>query len=181
MIVLKSVLIATDFGEAGGTALLYGRQLARTFNAVLHLVHVTDDLNARAIAVAGFPEYLSSMSRLQVDANAQAETRLAGLLSDEDRQLLGARTIVLTAASPAQAIVQYARHARIDLIVTGTHGRGAIERAVLGSVADRIVRTAPCPVLTVRHPQHDFVRADALEPVSEGPIPGPAGGRRRPS
>jgi universal stress protein A len=51
---------------------------------------------------------------------------------------------------------------RIDLIVMGTHGRGALAHVVLGSVAERVVRLAPCPVLTVRNPEHEFVRPDAL-------------------
>jgi nucleotide-binding universal stress UspA family protein len=166
MVVLKHILVAMDFGEAANAAFTYGRQLARSFGATLHLVHVIDDFNARAISVAGFPEYLGSLNRLQLDANATAETRLSRLLSDEDRSALSAKAVVLTSASPAQAIVDYAKRANIDLVVAGTHGRGAVGHLFMGSVAERIVRSAPCAVLTVRHPQREFVRPDALQSVA---------------
>jgi nucleotide-binding universal stress UspA family protein len=64
---------------------------------------------------------------------------------------------------PASEIVQYAKEQTIDLIVMGTHGRGFMGHAVMGSVAEKVVRTAPCPVLTVRNsPQHQFVTADQV-------------------
>jgi nucleotide-binding universal stress UspA family protein len=58
---------------------------------------------------------------------------------------------------PVVEIVRYARDAEIGLIVIGTHGRGGLAHVFLGSVAENVVRKAPCPVLTVRHPQHEFV------------------------
>jgi len=63
--------------------------------------------------------------------------------------------------------VDYATKERIDLIVTGTHGRGAVAHLLMGSVAERIVRTAPCPVLTVRRPEHEFVVPDTLVAVAK--------------
>ena len=80
--------------------------------------------------------------------------------------MLRARPIIITSNTPALAIVGYARDARVDLIVMGTHGRGAMAHLLMGSVAERVVRTAPCPVLTVRHPEHDFVLPDALVAVA---------------
>jgi Universal stress protein UspA and related nucleotide-binding proteins len=85
---------------------------------------------------------------------------------DEDRAVLGARTILRVSATPALAIVEYARDANVDLIVVGTHGRGAMAHLFMGSVAERVVRTASCPVLTVRHPEHEFVLPDALVAVA---------------
>ena len=64
--------------------------------------------------------------------------------------------------SPVGAIVDYARDRGIDLIVMGTHGRGPLKQFMVGSVAERVVRTAPCPVLTVRHPEREFIRPDTL-------------------
>ena len=52
---------------------------------------------------------------------------------------------------------------KIDLIVMGTHGRSGMERLLVGSVAERVIRTAPCPVLTVRHPEHEFIVPDSTE------------------
>ena len=164
MIALKHILVATDFGEASDAALAYGRELARTFGAALEVVHVIDDLNVR------FGEYPSypALGRLQSESDAAARTRLNALLSEEDRQALRARAVVLISTSPAEAIASYATDAmpRIGMIVVGTHGRGRMAHLLMGSVAERVVRIAPCPVLTVRHPQHEFVLPDALQTVA---------------
>ena len=63
----------------------------------------------------------------------------------------------LRKGSPFLEIVRYAKDKNIDLIVLGTHGRSGLSHVLLGSVAERVVRKAPCPVLTVRHPEHEFV------------------------
>ena len=163
MIALKQVLVATDFSEPSEAAFMYGRALARQFGATLHVVHVVDQLAAR---VMGLHDAVSQLGVLQMEAEATARTRLDLLLSDEDRAQLGARATVLTSTSAADSIVAYARDSRVDLIVVGTHGRGGVARLFMGSVAERVVRSAPCPVLTVRHPEHEFVLPDALQAVS---------------
>jgi nucleotide-binding universal stress UspA family protein len=73
------------------------------------------------------------------------------------------KTALTTGNLTANAIVAYARQNDVDLIIIGTHGRGAMGRLIMGSVAERVVRTAPCPVLTVRQPEHDFLQPDALQ------------------
>ena len=75
--------------------------------------------------------------------------------------------VVLVSTAPAAAIVNHARESGTDLIVIGTRGRGGIAHLVMGSVAERVVQTAPCPVLTVRHPEHEFVLADALVAIAK--------------
>ncbi len=163
MIALKHVLVATDFGEPSTAALSYARGLARNFGATLHLLHVVDDLGSRAMSSAGFGV---DFGKMQQEMEQAAQADLEALLSDEDRRELGARAIVLTSTTPALSIVQYARDAQVNLIVVGTHGRGAVAHLFLGSVAERVVRMAPCPVLTVRHPEHGFVLPDALQKVT---------------
>ena len=74
---------------------------------------------------------------------------------------------VVTAAAPAAAIIEYANEYRVNLIVMGTHGRGAFAHLLMGSVAERVVRLAACPVLTVKQPERDFVHQDALIAVAE--------------
>jgi nucleotide-binding universal stress UspA family protein len=71
------------------------------------------------------------------------------------------RTVVASNA-PALTIVNYAKETGVDLIVMGTHGRGPMAHLVMGSVAERVVRLAGCPVLVVRHPEHEFVLPDTL-------------------
>ena len=100
-------------------------------------------------------------------AGSFAKRRQRVLLIDNDPLPLPKRAVVLTSNAPAAAIVDYAAQERIDLIVAGTHGRGGVAHLLMGSVAERIVRTAPCPVLTVRHPEHEFVIPDALVAVAK--------------
>ena len=161
MIALNHILVATDFSEPGNVALAYGRELARRFDATLHVVHVVEDLGARFVEI---PLYTIDLDRLQTEAEAAARLRLKSLLSDEDRQALHVKDVVLTSTSPSNAIVSYARDSmpRIGCIVMGTHGRGNIAGFFMGSVAERVVRSAPCPVLTVRHPEHEFVMPDRV-------------------
>ncbi len=162
MIALKSVLVATDFSEASETALTYGRHFARTFGATLHVMHVVENVMARFAADA-YPVLLPDLQR---EIEEAGEKRLTAVMEDEDFKLLHATPIVRTAASPAGAIVAYAREANIDLIILGTHGRGTMAKLLMGSVAERVVRMAWCPVLTVRHPEHEFVLPDALVAVA---------------
>jgi universal stress protein A len=158
MIALKNILVATDFGEAADAALAYGRELARTFDSALHVLNVADDVYVRL----GGDAYVAVLPDLQKDLEAEAKKQLDALLVDNDPTPLPVKKVVLTSSATAAAIVQYARDRNIDLIIVGTHGRGAVAHLLMGSVAERVVRTAPCPVLTVRHPEHDFVVPDAL-------------------
>jgi nucleotide-binding universal stress UspA family protein len=158
MIALKNILVATDFGEAADAALAYGRELARTFDSALHVLNVADDVYVRL----GGDAYVAVLPDLQKDLEAEAKKQLDALLVDNDPTPLPIKKVVLTSSATAAAIVQYARDRNIDLIIVGTHGRGAVAHLLMGSVAERVVRTAPCPVLTVRHPEHDFVVPDAL-------------------
>ncbi len=153
MIAIHNVLVATDFSVPSDVALAYGRELARAFGARLHVLNVAENLAARAAADA-YPMTLPDMQR---DIEDAAWKRLEAMLTAADRRELRAKPAVRTALSAAGAIVDYAREVNTDLIVLGTHGRGAVAHLLMGSVAERVVRTAPCPVLTVHHPEHEFV------------------------
>ena len=74
-------------------------------------------------------------------------------------------TFLMVTGAPAAEIVRYAEDQSINLIVMGTHGRGMVAHALLGSVAEKVVRHAPCPVLTVRHPEREFVMPFEAEPA----------------
>ncbi len=161
MIVLKKILVATDFSTASDTALEYGRELARMSGATLEVLHITENVisqYATEFAFVDFPE-------VQKQVEDAAQERLNGLLSREDRAQLHATPVLRTHIAPSIAIVEYARQERVDLIVMGTHGRGALAHLLMGSVAERVVRTAPCPVLTVRSPEREFLMPDALVAV----------------
>jgi nucleotide-binding universal stress UspA family protein len=164
MIALKRVLVATDFGEAADVALNYGREFARVFGASLDVLHVCDDVVARGFTADAFA---ADYSNLQHDIETTARTRLDTLLSEEDRNMLKAKAILVTSRSAALAIIKHAKDSRADLILIGTNGRGGIAHLLMGSVAERVVRLAPCPVLTVHHPEREFVLPDALVAVTK--------------
>jgi nucleotide-binding universal stress UspA family protein len=161
MIVLKNVLVATDFSKPSDEALEYGRHLSRTFGATLHVLHVVHDVSLGYVADAG---YLPIDFQKQIEAAAVAELR--NVITEDDRRTIGAKAVVRTAASIAGEIGAYASQEKIDLIVIGTHGRGAAARLLLGSVADKVVRAAPCPVLTVHAGGREILAADALVQVA---------------
>ena len=164
MIALKNILVATDFSEPSDAALAYGRALARNFNATLHLLHAADNLLSASYGVEGF---VATLPEMQQEIEDSARQRLNELLIDNDPDALPGKPVLVTSNTPAVAIVEYAAREHIDLIVTGTHGRGAVAHLLMGSVAEHVVRTAPCPVLTVRHPEREFVVPDALVTVTK--------------
>jgi universal stress protein A len=163
MITLKNILVATDFGEAADVALTYGRTLASRFGATLHVLHAAQEV---AVTGLGAESYAWSSREVECQIEEGARKQLAESLTGSDKS--GPRTIpvVIIARSPAPAIVEYAKNHEVDLIVMGTHGRGALAHLIMGSVAERVVRLADCPVLTVRHPEHEFIRPDALAAVA---------------
>jgi nucleotide-binding universal stress UspA family protein len=147
--VVPNILVAFDFDPASDTALTYGRELARRFGARLHVLHVIENYFLRPIA--SDPHVLV----------ARASQQVSDRLTDEDRAELRAMAVVEMSDTPADAIVEYATKASVDLIIVGTHGRRAFDRLLMGSVAERVVRIASCPVLAVRHPEREFVEPDS--------------------
>lgn len=159
MIKMNNVLVATDFSDASEPALVYGREFARTFGATLHVLHVIEN----PMLWAGPEAAAVDFARLQAELEAGAQATLDRTVTDEDRAQLKAVTVVRTGRSAANEIAGYARAASIDMILMGTHGRGMVRHLLMGSVAEKVVRIAPCPVLTVRSHEHDFIQPDALE------------------
>lgn len=161
MIKIENVLVATDFGPASDTAVSYGREFARTFGARLHVLHVVEN----ATIYAG-PEAIGiDFARVQADLEASALKAMNRFVTAEDRRQLRALTVIRSGSSPTIEIVDYAKSAAVDLIILGTHGRGMMGHLLMGSVSEKVVRLAPCPVLTVRHPEHEFIQPDAMQVV----------------
>ena len=158
MIALKSILVATDFGEASDLALAYGREMARAFGATLHVLHVADDVYVRL----GGDAYVTVLPELQKELEQDALKKLDDLLIDNDPNPVAVKKVVMTSSATAACIVEYANDQHIGLVIAGTHGRGAVAHLFVGSVAERVVRTATCPVLTVRAHERDFVVPDTL-------------------
>jgi nucleotide-binding universal stress UspA family protein len=159
MITLKKILVPTDFGEAADAALTYAQALARNFAASIDVLHVAEDASARLFAGE---VYVAVPPTLQKDIEEMARKQLEQRLVDNDPKPLVMRPVVVASNAPALTIVNYAKESAIDLIVMGTHGRGPMAHLLMGSVAERVVRLAGCPVLVVRHPEHEFVVPDTL-------------------
>ncbi|HKE86654.1 MAG TPA: universal stress protein [Vicinamibacterales bacterium] len=141
------ILVPTDFSETADAALAYAKTLATKLGASLHLLHVFQDPGA---AIPFVPEtYAPPPPDLRERALAEAWDQLHDRLdSHEHTRFAGTRAVVEGLA--ALEIVRYADAHAIDLIVMGTHGRRGVAHLLLGSVAEHVVRTAGCPVLTVR-------------------------------
>jgi len=150
MIQLKKILVPTDFSAHSEAALRYGCEFALKFGAELHLLYVIQEL------ISDFDGMTAIPGNYLVEVKNEAERRLATFLDPKWNNGQGV-TRKTKAGTPFLEILNYAQTNEIDLIVMGTHGRGAWSHALLGSVAEKVVRKAACPVLTVRHPEHDFV------------------------
>jgi nucleotide-binding universal stress UspA family protein len=145
MITLRNVLVATDFGSASCAALEEGRALASAFDASLHVLHVVSEPLEKVWAgYASAAAFIDTLDHLQ----AQAQKRLEAMVP-KDELTAGRVVVAVAVGDPSDQILTYARDHSIDLIVCGTHGRLGLDHLLMGSVAERIVRLAPCAVLTV--------------------------------
>ncbi len=144
MLAWLEIVCALDFSESSRSTLEHAAEIARRFGAGLTLVHVW-----RGARPAG--------ERIPTAPPAEQESELGRKLEDWRREAerLAGRPVraALAAGSPAAEVARFAADAKADLVVVGTRGRKRLERAVLGSVAEGIVRNAPCAVLVARPPQ----------------------------
>jgi nucleotide-binding universal stress UspA family protein len=150
MIEIKNILMPTDFSEPSLTATQYALEFARRFEATLHLLHVIED------PVVYLPMFDSIPIPPQEDFEKFAEERLESWVLPEDREGVDIEYRWVH-GSPFVEIIRDAREHDIDLIIVGTHGRGFAQHLLLGNVAERVTRKAPCPVLSVRPEGHQFV------------------------
>ncbi len=146
MSAIKKILVPTDFSEPSRQALRYACSLADAVHASLHVIHVTENPYVPGAFLEYYappPEYLEQIER---------ETRksLESTLTPDERTKYQA-TLTLRTGGAAHEILAFLREqGDIDLVVMSTHGRGGVARLMMGSVTDRLVRSAPCPVVTIR-------------------------------
>ena len=146
MAAIRRILVPTDFSDASAHALRYACGLADGWNASLDIIHVTEN----PFLAAGYMELYVPAPQYFEDLDREVIARLSGLLTSEETDRYRV-TIVRRTGSAAQEILDYIREQpTIDLVVMATHGRGGVARLMMGSVADKVVRAAPCPVLTMR-------------------------------
>jgi nucleotide-binding universal stress UspA family protein len=144
---ISHILVPVDFSEHAEAVLRYATTLAERMGGTVELLHVVEDPFVSGAWSA--EAFTPNLSELVDQIVADARVRLDAL-----KALAASEVVTLTAnvvtGQPARAITERARDGAFDLIVMGTHGRTGLSHLFLGSVAERVVRTAPCPVLTVR-------------------------------
>lgn len=150
---IQRMLSPVDFSDNSEHALRYAVALAETFGAELTLLHVVAPIMAALPGETALPETLLTDLDELADACRERLAQLAGKLAASG---LTVQHKVLNGV-PFVEIIRYARESGMDLIVMGTHGRTGLGHLLIGSVTERVVRKSPCPVLTVKHPEHEFV------------------------
>lgn len=140
----KNILVPHDFSDASNQALSNAESLAKSFGATVHVLHIVVDPYTEVWSIDATGMDLGSLvSRWQLDAQKRLDDLSVGVPHER----------VTKVGQPHKEIVAYAKEHDIDMIVMGTHGRGFVEHMLLGSVAEKVLRTAPCPVMTVRAPK----------------------------
>lgn len=145
--VFYRIVVPTDFSRCAEEAWALAQRLADAFGSELVLLHVL----VEAPLFQEGPFTMDKARRVYEAARKWAEESLEQWAGTARGKGLNVRWVLRTGV-PYREIVALATDERADLVLMGTHGRGGIDRALLGSVADRVVRLAPCPVLTVREP-----------------------------
>jgi nucleotide-binding universal stress UspA family protein len=143
MATFNSILVPTDFSSHAEHALQVALQLVKDFGASITLLH------AYEIATFGYPGFGLAPADLLKPVENAAGSALAQALADLQKDVPGAKA-VLRQGYPPDEIVNAVEELNIDLVVMGTHGRRGLSHALLGSVAERVVRACPVPVLTIR-------------------------------
>ena len=152
MVPFQSILVPTDFSETSRVALRYGRVIADRFSSTLHVLHVV----ANVVSAGGAAFWGISESNLRARLEEETRPQFEALLPELD----GLKVSLVTRFGHLLVeIVHYARDWNVDLIVMGTHGQCPVAHRLLGGVVAKVVRKVPCPVLAVRLPDHEFVRA----------------------
>lgn len=152
MIALKTILFPTDFSDYSMYALEYAVGFARQFRSRLVIMHVVDIF---LYDPAYFAPYVPDQRAFD-DFEKRARERIAEIAREKIPPGIEVETVVKQ-GRPFAEIVREARERGVDLIVTATHGRTGITHVLFGSNAEKIVRHAPCPVLSIKHPEHEFV------------------------
>jgi nucleotide-binding universal stress UspA family protein len=148
---IGKIVCAVDFSEFSNYALRYALHLAKVFAAQLTLLHVVELPFLPSYSLAGVPDLSIPVEEIENGARQKMDEMVAECRKDcprvEGEVRMGTAFV---------EIINYAREKECDLIVVGTHGRTGLRHVIIGSVAEKVVRKAPCPVLSIKHPKHHF-------------------------
>lgn len=154
MIKLGRILFPYDFSELSLHGFSHARSFAEAYHAELHVLHVVDEASQYWMAMGPNSVPMGPPPGELIAASKQEmEKFLREHLADAPFPVVSE----VQMGRPFMEIIRYAREKEIDMIILGTHGHSGLKHVLLGSVAERVVRKAPCPVLTIRHPEHEFV------------------------
>jgi nucleotide-binding universal stress UspA family protein len=146
---VEKILFPTDFSEGSFHALPYAADLSKHYNAKLYILHIVYDVfkatdsHIPHVSADELYREISDWAKKEIDSCCIEEIR--GLLKVEK---------LIQQGIPHEEIINFAAKEKIDMIIMGTYGKKGIERFIFGSTAEKVVRNAPCPVMTVRVPEH---------------------------
>jgi nucleotide-binding universal stress UspA family protein len=146
---VEKILFPTDFSEGSFHALPYAVDLTKHYNARLYILHVVYDVFK---ATDTHIPHISA-DELYKEISEWANKEIDTCCIEEIRGLSNVEKVVLKGI-PHEEIMKYAAEKQIDMIIIGTYGKKGLERFIFGSTAEKVVRNAPCPVMTVRIPEH---------------------------
>jgi nucleotide-binding universal stress UspA family protein len=151
-ILLKRILVPIDFSEYSKNSLRYAVPFARQFGAELILVYVVEptvypsDVAFGQMGIPSLERELRERGKVELDRLVEAHTG----------EEVAVRTMIRT-GKPYLEIINVAKEETVDLIIIATHGHSGVEHVLFGSTTEKVVRKAPCPVLTLRSPEHEFI------------------------
>ncbi|WP_010584051.1 universal stress protein [Schlesneria paludicola] len=153
---ISRILFPTDFSEPARQAQKYAMELADRFQSELHLIHIVPEV------YMPLPDASTSWTMPVTNLQADVEIASKRLQNEVNRPWADSHQIVrhVEVGNPVNAIITYAKTHEIDLIVVGTHGHTGLSHLLLGSNAEKVVRLATCPVLTIHPKGHQFVIDD---------------------
>ncbi|MBS3763689.1 MAG: universal stress protein [Candidatus Brocadiia bacterium] len=149
---IKKILCPVDFSDGSNLALRYAIAFAQAYHAEVEIMHVVEMPFLPSYSTEGLPDFSLPIEQIQ----ELCEERLSKLADkfDADGALVQRK---VTLGSPFVEIIQEAKNGEFDLVVIGTHGETGLKHVLIGSTAEKVVRKAPCPVLSVKNPEHEFV------------------------
>ena len=142
------ILFPTDFSESAENASRYALSLAKKYGSKVYVIHVIEPFTYTTEFGLDFSAQLKEME-------ASARRLLDDIVASIKKTNLDVESVLIT-GEPFVEIIKYARKEQVDLIVMATHGRSGIEHMLMGSVAEKVVRKSPCPVLTIKKSGQTF-------------------------
>ncbi|HEY8432441.1 MAG TPA: universal stress protein [Sandaracinaceae bacterium] len=150
MPITQNILVPTDFSKAAEHGIRKAAQIARATGAKVTVCHVLDPSPMAPYATRGST---SAQLQMEQDVEQAVHRALSDVVREHFADVPKAKTALIVSTNAAEGITHYAEKEDVDLIVLSTHGRTGLAHLLIGSVAEKVVRHAPCPVLTVRVPE----------------------------